>query len=170
MWQALDNAALPIATGGRLFIAIYNTERFWTPLNKLLERSYVSCGPTGRSLIAGIYIAGQFSKGLVKDTVLGRNPLDRYRNYQPRGMSRWHDWIDWVGGYPFETASVDEICRFYQERGFTPERLQPTRRSGCSQYILRHTGAAAVAGRCGPTSASTPASAASRRFLRKLAS
>ena len=41
MWQALENAMLPVADGGRLFIAIYNTQPFWTAMNKLLKRSYV---------------------------------------------------------------------------------------------------------------------------------
>ncbi len=44
MWQALDNAVLPVAPGGRLFVAIYNTQYLWTPLHKVLKRSYVRSG------------------------------------------------------------------------------------------------------------------------------
>lgn len=35
-----------------------------------------------------------------------------------RGMSRWYDWVDWVGGYPFEAAKPEEILEFYKQRGF----------------------------------------------------
>ena len=33
-------------------------------------------------------------------------------------MSRWHDLVDWVGGYPFEVARPEEIFRFFPARGF----------------------------------------------------
>ncbi len=88
-------------------------------------------------MIAAGYIASQVTLGLAKDTLLWRHPLARYRNYQTRGMSRWHDWIDWVGGYPFETATVNEVFDFYQERGFVLERIKATAMSGCSQFVLR---------------------------------
>jgi len=29
-------------------------------------------------------------------------------------MNVYYDWIDWLGGYPFEVASVEEIFRFYK--------------------------------------------------------
>src|SRR5271157_4303053 len=42
MWQALANAALPVALGGRLFIALYNDQgtpsRRWTVVKKLYNR------------------------------------------------------------------------------------------------------------------------------------
>jgi 2-polyprenyl-6-hydroxyphenyl methylase/3-demethylubiquinone-9 3-methyltransferase len=38
-------------------------------------------------------------------------------------MSRWHDMVDWVGGYPFEVASPEAIFDFYRDRGFTLTRL-----------------------------------------------
>ena len=39
----------------------------------------------------------------------------RYKN--DRGMNRWYDIIDWVGGFPYEVASPEEIFEFYQEKG-----------------------------------------------------
>ena len=42
MWQALANVVAPVAPGGRLFVAIYNTQRYWTPLYTFLKRTYVS--------------------------------------------------------------------------------------------------------------------------------
>lgn len=137
MWPALDNAVLPVAPGGRLFIAIYNTQPLWTPFHKMLKRSYVRSPRWGKAVIAAGYIASQIMLGLASDTLRLRSPLARYRNYQTRGMSKWHDWLDWVGGYPFETASVNEIFDFYQQRGFVLERLKATSKSGCSQFVLR---------------------------------
>ena len=39
-------------------------------------------------------------------------------------MSRWHDLLDWVGGYPFEVAKPEEIFELYHDQGFELERLR----------------------------------------------
>ncbi len=55
--------------------------------------------------------------------VLRGQPLEYVRSWtryaeQKRGMSRWRDIVDWVGGYPYEYAQTDSIFRFYRQRGF----------------------------------------------------
>ena len=57
-------------------------------------------------------------------------------------MSRWHDLLDWVGGYPFEVASPDAIIRFCEERGFRLQRLIASRRLVCNQFSFRRKHAA----------------------------
>ena len=34
-------------------------------------------------------------------------------------MNRWRDIIDWVGGFPYEVATADEIFEFYKAKGYT---------------------------------------------------
>jgi 2-polyprenyl-6-hydroxyphenyl methylase/3-demethylubiquinone-9 3-methyltransferase len=54
----------------------------------------------------------------------GRHPLARFKEYKmERGMSIVHDWIDWLGGYPFEVARPEEIFDFYRARGFQLDKL-----------------------------------------------
>ncbi len=138
MWKALDNVAIPLASGGRLFISIYNHQRVWTPLHTALKRAYVASPPFVRLPLAAALIAFQVVKGLVKDLLLLRNPLARYRNYgRSRGMSWWHDCLDWIGGYPFETATPEAIFDFYRQRGFTLERLTTCGGGpGCNQFVF----------------------------------
>ncbi len=38
-------------------------------------------------------------------------------------MSRWHDLVDWVGGYPFEVAKPEEVFERCKARGFVLEKL-----------------------------------------------
>jgi len=54
-----------------------------------------------------------------------------------RGMSVWHDLVDWVGGYPFEVAKPEEVFDFYRQRGFELLRLK-TRGGGlgCNEYVF----------------------------------
>jgi 2-polyprenyl-6-hydroxyphenyl methylase/3-demethylubiquinone-9 3-methyltransferase len=40
-------------------------------------------------------------------------------------MDFWYDVIDWVGGYPYESATIEEMTTFVQARGFTLQRCIP---------------------------------------------
>lgn len=40
-----------------------------------------------------------------------------------RGMSAWHDVVDWVGGLPFEVATPEAVFRFCRDRGFRLQEL-----------------------------------------------
>jgi 2-polyprenyl-6-hydroxyphenyl methylase/3-demethylubiquinone-9 3-methyltransferase len=145
MWTALHNAQLAVADGGRLFLAIYNYQIYWTALSTRMKRAYVRSPRPGRWLIAGAFIGLQVAKTTAKNLVLGRNPVRRYREYgRNRGMSVWHDWIDWVGGYPFETAKPEEIFDFYRTRGFALDRLVTCGGGhGCNQFVFRRVGPSA---------------------------
>ena len=57
-----------------------------------------------------------------------------------RGMSRWHDLVDWVGGYPFEVARPEQVLDFLRPRGFELERLRTCGGGlGCNQFVFRRT-------------------------------
>jgi 2-polyprenyl-3-methyl-5-hydroxy-6-metoxy-1,4-benzoquinol methylase len=139
MWKALEYAAIPVRPGGRLFIAIYNHQVYLTSFYSALKRSYVKSPGPGKAIIGGGFVAVQAVKGLLKDLVLLRNPATRYRvKKTSRGMSMWYDWIDWVGGYPFEVAKPDEIFDFFQARGFDLDRLVTCGSGhGCNEFVLR---------------------------------
>jgi len=54
-----------------------------------------------------------------------------------RGMSYWYDFIDWLGGYPFEVARPEEVFAFYRARGLEPRRLTTCGgRMGCNQFVF----------------------------------
>jgi 2-polyprenyl-6-hydroxyphenyl methylase/3-demethylubiquinone-9 3-methyltransferase len=55
-------------------------------------------------------------------------------------MSKWHDLIDWVGGYPYEAARVDQVFDACRDRGFTLERLTSGAGLGCNEFVFRRTG------------------------------
>lgn len=140
MWRAMENMVGLVAPGGQLFIALYNHQPLWTPPITLLKRTYVASPSPLRLVIAAGSMAYHAAGGFVKDLLRLRNPLARFRNYDRlRGMSWWHDQLDWVGGYPFETARPEDVRKFYGQRGFTLERAALCRRggSGCNQFVFR---------------------------------
>jgi 2-polyprenyl-3-methyl-5-hydroxy-6-metoxy-1,4-benzoquinol methylase len=145
MWTALDHAALPVEPGGRLFIAIYNdcgaeSER-WVRLKK----RYCELPTAVRPLYAAAVMAPYEAREAAGSLLHGR-PADyihswtRYRGR--RGMNRWRDIIDWVGGYPYEYASTESIVAFYGERGFRAERVVPTSGLGCNEFVFVRDGEA----------------------------
>jgi len=72
-----------------------------------------------RDSFAGFLICGLLLKG--------RNPLRVMREYSrnSRGMEWYLDVTDWVGGYPFEYASIQQVRAFLEPRGFALENIDP---------------------------------------------
>lgn len=140
MWRALENVTPLVRTGGTLFIAIYNTQRHWTPIWAKIKQQYNSLGVlrTPYALLVMLPIeARSLGYNLVKGNL--RRYLRSWTRYSntARGMSRWHDILDWVGGYPFETAKPDEVFDFYRSRGFTLERLVTCGGGlGCNEFVF----------------------------------
>jgi 2-polyprenyl-6-hydroxyphenyl methylase/3-demethylubiquinone-9 3-methyltransferase len=54
-----------------------------------------------------------------------------------RGMSRWHDWIDWIGGYPYEFATVERVTAYMASKNFTLAKVVPTSETVCNEYLFR---------------------------------
>ncbi len=137
MWPALDNVSRAVAPGGKLFIAIYNDQgtasRRWLRLKKVYNRSGLFKKP-----IAGAVAVMLWWRPWVKDALRLR-PFESWRAVRhQRGMSAWHDVVDWVGGYPFEVAKPEQIFEFYRDRGFTLVRLVTCGGSlGCNQFVFR---------------------------------
>ena len=138
LWTALGNTADLVKPGGTLFISIYNDQGMWSRCWLMLKKLYVSSS-FGRITATALGTAYFVLTGLKADLVRLRNPLTSYRNYRKnRGMSIWHDWIDWFGGYPFEVARPADIVDFFVERGFVLITLRTVGGSlGTNQFVFR---------------------------------
>jgi SAM-dependent methyltransferase len=137
MWQALANAALPAKPGGKLFIAIYNDQGTASRRWKKVKQIYNDLPRPMRFLVVWPSFWVLYWRRLVKDFLHGR-PFQSLRNEgKERGMSHWRDLIDWVGGYPFEVATPEQIFDFYRERGFSMVRLRTCAGSlGCNEFVF----------------------------------
>ena len=118
MWEAIESAAGRVAANGVLFISIY-PDRGWTSVVwRAIKRLYCSSF-VGRTVVLAVFVPYFAIRGLIEDAWRLQNPIRRYTDYKKdRGMSRFHDWIDWLGGYPYEFARPDEVIRFVEARGF----------------------------------------------------
>lgn len=138
MWDALANVSDLVADQGKLFIAIYNYQERKSARWLKVKKTYCS-GAFGRWLIVSIFVPYFFLSGFGIDLLRGKNPTLRYTEYkkQLRGMSRVRDWFDWLGGYPFEVASPEEIFDFYFKRGYHLAKLKTVAgRHGCNEFVF----------------------------------
>lgn len=140
MWRALDLVAPLVAPGGTLFVALYRDQGWPSRAWLGIKRAY-NMGKVGRALVGGAYVAANAIGAAVEDAVRLRDPRQRYAEYKrSRGMAKVTDWIDWVGGLPFEVATPDQIFDFYKQRGFALERLTTVVGHGCNQYVFTRQG------------------------------
>jgi 2-polyprenyl-6-hydroxyphenyl methylase/3-demethylubiquinone-9 3-methyltransferase len=139
MWRALDHATDRVAPGGRLFIALYNDTGTQADRWRWIKRTYCRLPRLARTPFAILVTLPEEAKGLLRAAIALR-PMDYVCTWtaydRRRGMSHWHDIIDWVGGYPYEVAKVDRIFDFYRSRGFTLERLKTDRGLGCNEFVF----------------------------------
>jgi 2-polyprenyl-3-methyl-5-hydroxy-6-metoxy-1,4-benzoquinol methylase len=141
MWDAMDNVAAAVRPGGTFFIAIYNDQgrpsRRWA----WVKRTYNRLPRALRWTVLAPAAARLWGPTVVRGALAGK-PLAAWREYgeQGRGMSPWRDVVDWVGGWPFEVATPEQVFDFCRARGFTLRRLQTCAGGlGCNQFVFDRT-------------------------------
>jgi len=151
MWKALENVTACVKPGGLLFISIYNDEDWRSRRNKRVKKFYVDLPDNLKPVMAGAYVGWEIVRGFAADVIRLRNPLQRYRDkIRSRGMSVWHDMVDWLGGYPFEVAKPEAIFDLYSRHGFQLVKLKTVGRGhGCNEFIFRYAPMPSAAARTG---------------------
>lgn len=124
-WTVLSGSALDrefLASLGRFDVVyawgvLHHTGRLWEAVDNVAA----AVAPEGTARLApGDYV---------------RSWTEYRKN---RGMSRWHDLIDWVGGYPFEVAKPEQVFDRLSERGFELRRLKTCGGGlGCNEFVFR---------------------------------
>ena len=55
-------------------------------------------------------------------------------------MSRWHDLVDWVGGYPFEVATPEEVFDFCAAPRVHAAHVQTFGGGpGCNEFVFERS-------------------------------
>ena len=140
MWGAVRNAAGLVKEGGLIYFAIYNRvdgafgSRFWVKVKRAYNRS-----PRWIKLLMEYFmIAALFTAELCKF----KNPFKLFSDYKSnRGMHWRRDIVDWLGGYPFEFASVEEIDQFMKKEfpGFALINLKTDRSAmGLNWFVYQN--------------------------------
>jgi len=139
MWQACEVVTEVVPEDGTLFIALYNDAGAKSIIWTRRKARYVRLPAGLRTVYAwGLIVAGE-SLMLGRDLGAGRPDrwLRRWTHDHPaRGMSRYRDWIDWIGGFPYEYASVSETLSRLGAAGFTARRVIDNGGTGCNEFVM----------------------------------
>ena len=128
MYKAFDVVKDLVAEKGNLIIAIYN-KHLTSPVWKMIKYTYVKSPKFIKTIMVFTILVIKFFTALI---ILRQNPLKRRR-----GMRYYTDIVDWVGGYPYEYASVSEVIDFFQARGFRLTKLIKTKGfTGCNEFVF----------------------------------
>lgn len=141
MWKALGNAGERVADGGSLFIAIYNDTGSQASRWNWIKKTYCRLPALFRSPFAVLVSIPEETKRFASFLLKGKPQgyFEHWQNYRnARGMNRWHDIIDWVGGYPYEVAGPSALFDFYKERGFSVTTMKCDNVGlGCNEMVFR---------------------------------
>jgi 2-polyprenyl-3-methyl-5-hydroxy-6-metoxy-1,4-benzoquinol methylase len=142
MWLALDIVKPLVKLGGQLYIAIYNDLGMVTDGWRKIKRTYNQVPSIFRWPYALSVILPIESRTILLRLRSGelKSYLREWTDYsvKARGMNRWYDWIDWIGGYPYECATVEQIVDFYGKDGFVLECLgSRASGTGCNEFVFR---------------------------------
>jgi 2-polyprenyl-6-hydroxyphenyl methylase/3-demethylubiquinone-9 3-methyltransferase len=150
MWLGLTNAERAVAPGGKLFVAIYNDTGTQARRWLAIKKTYNKLPPPLRAPFAAIVTLPEAFKDTVRG-ILNGHPgafIDKWKNYAStsrRGMTYWNDVLDWVGGYPYEVATPDEIFEFYKARGYTLTKMRCGGVGlGCNEFVFVKTQSASA--------------------------
>lgn len=131
MWQSFAHLPPLVKKGGTLALAVYNDQgwksRYWLWVKKKYNQNVWF---RGGMIIAHFPFLVGFP--LVKRVILGRSWRER-----DRGMDFWRDYLDWLGGYPFETARTADVVGFFQKKGFRLNSIKTVgKKLGCNEFLF----------------------------------
>jgi 2-polyprenyl-3-methyl-5-hydroxy-6-metoxy-1,4-benzoquinol methylase len=129
MWKAIENAFRLCAPDGLFFISLYTGGDLYEEHLALKRRFNGADETTKREMVLNqlrsmdaSYKAHENSDTIARDQ---------------RGMTQYHDAVDWLGGLPYEVAHVSEVLLFGSNRGLCPLRVFERGQGGCSVYLFK---------------------------------
>jgi len=130
MWEAVENSTSVVGNGGKFWVALYTKgSRYEKDLQ--LKRRYNAAGEWGKKLMVARWILKLMFRRLRRR----RNPF-KWNRRRARGMSVYYDIIDWLGGLPYEVASVEEVVAFCRAKGLVVDKVVPKPEGGNSIYLF----------------------------------
>jgi len=127
MALALEHTIARVKPGGTLVIAIYN-RHITSPAWVVIKRVYNALPRWGQKALIWAFTPIIF---LAKLIATRQNPLK-----MGRGMDFMHNVIDWLGGYPYEYASIPEMETKLTHHGLLMHKSLPARvPTGCNEFV-----------------------------------
>jgi len=120
MWEAIENAMGLMQPKGVFYVALYTT----TPMSDYwirIKQQYNQSTDFGKRLMEARYVM-KFISGQLRAR---QNPARYILQYKSRrGMEFMTDVRDWLGGWPYEDATVEKVQEFFREHGWVQAKIK----------------------------------------------
>lgn len=136
MWEAIKNATSLLKDEGLLYISIYNKVKLsyiW-----LRVKEFYNINPIlGKILMNIIFFLLLY---IISPIMRFKNPFKLLKNYiKLRGMNPYIDIKDWLGGYPYDFATFEEILNFFDKNYPNLKLIKyiKTTGNGINQFLFK---------------------------------
>lgn len=142
LWGAMQMVVSLVKENGILYIALYNDQGWQSKLWTKVKYTYNILPKQLNFLVVIPALVRLWGPTFLRDTLRG-NPIKSWKSYKTtslRGMDAWTDVIDWVGGYPFEVSTPEQVVDFCVEHGFVLTKVHTTGGGlGCNEFVFVRT-------------------------------
>lgn len=133
MWESLENTIGLVKHGGFLCIALYTTDGksdYWLKV----KEKYNRVSEIEKRLMEFQYL---IRHTFIPHIIDLKNPFRTVREYKKnRGMSYLVDVRDWLGGYPYEHAKIEDVLQFCMKR-FNLEFISIKTGEANTEYLFK---------------------------------
>lgn len=144
MYRAIKNTCELVKPNGYVILAIYNkapSSDFWLKVKKFYNLVPALIKILMVYLIF-LYVVFKRMGFYLKSKITGKaSPI---LSKKTRGMSIFHDVVDWLGGYPYEYATFEEIKGYVENLGFklikAPTKLPSSPKTFFNRFSFKHIG------------------------------
>ena len=140
MDAGLENIVPLVKSEGRLFVAIYNDQGGASRRWLMIKRLYNKVPRAGKLLLIGLFGLYFELRTAAIRIIRFQNPIQpsEWIEQDGRGMSKFHNLADWIGGYPFEVATPERIFDLYYDQGFELVLLKTCGGGhGCNEFVFK---------------------------------
>jgi 2-polyprenyl-6-hydroxyphenyl methylase/3-demethylubiquinone-9 3-methyltransferase len=111
MWQAIENAVSLCNNTGQVMITLYsNVIGFENDLAGKIK--YNNSDILSKKKMIADFVM------LVKQNASNNTEIVNWNTPSKRGMNKYNDIIDWLGGYPYEVCTTTQITEYMSIHGF----------------------------------------------------
>ena len=126
--RAINNLITLADIDTRICISIYNDQgwisKYWLWVKRLYNKSKLT-----KCLMILVHFPYPFCV-----SVLGHI----LKNRGKRGMAPWTDYLDWIGGLPFEPLTPQVVIKLFEKAGFkTIDCSLVGNKHGCNEFIFQ---------------------------------
>ena len=132
MWEAIDNASSLCKQNGLLFLTLYsNLEGYNNEYNTKVR--YNNCSVDEKKKMIAEFVM------YIKKDSLTEGDIINWNIRTKRGMNRYNDLIDWLGGLPYEVCTTEMIVNYLKPKGFTLLKKYDPVFQACHEWLFEKT-------------------------------